>query len=271
MTKMQTRDIPSGKVSASKKLSSKEKKAKRKQELAASKAHDDSVRIANARSDVLDDVSSFRTFNRNGLNLSLDYFVSEAMPEELRSWCFELLKSNMETLYAEDWDEKEKISELKDDEARFIVAKDAETGEPAAFVHLRFVFEENVEVLYVYELQIAEMAQRKGVGKFMMQICELVGRKNNMKGVMLTSFKNNPSANAFYLEKLKYVIDPISPSYVNPLAKDEYSYEIISKIWCKDAQKALKKRAEEARDCWLEEGLEDMVMKAGNVKLSGPA
>ena len=40
-----------------------------------------------------------------------------------------------------------------------------------------------------------------------------------MQGVMLTSFKNNPAATAFYLEKLKYTIDPISPSYVNPLGK----------------------------------------------------
>ena len=70
-----------------------------------------------------------------------------------------------------------------------------------------------------------------------MQLCELIARKNEMKGVMLTCFKNNPAAMGFYLEKashdashcctylaldrfarqLKYVVDPISPSYVNPL------------------------------------------------------
>ena len=68
----------------------------------------------------------------------------------------------------------------------------------------------------------------------MMQVAELVARKNGMKGVMLTTFKNNPPATAFY-NKLKYNISPISPSWVNPLGAEEYTYEIMAKIFCEEA------------------------------------
>jgi len=219
------------------------------------------VRVANQRENILADFLPFSKYERNGVSLQLEYFTSEAFDEELRTWCFDLLKKNMEVIYMDDWSDSEKRAELKDDEARFLIAKNQEDGAPMAFVHLRFVYEEDVEVLYVYEIQIAEALQRKGVGKFLMQLCELVARKNEMKGVMLTCFKNNPAAMDFYLQKLKYRIDPISPSYVNPLAAEEYTYEIVSKLFCDEAKKALKKRAEEARGAWLEEGLEEMVHK----------
>ena len=36
-------------------------------------------------------------------------------------------------------------------------------GEPVAFMHIRFLFEEGVEVLYLYELQLHKSMQRKVV------------------------------------------------------------------------------------------------------------
>jgi len=245
--------------SAKSKASSKEKKLARKNLVAAAQASP--VQLANKKEDILSDFVAFTKYERNGVAAQLEFYTSESIPDELRAWCFDLLKANMEETYAEDWSDREKRAELKDDEARFLVMKNKEDSEPLAFVHLRFVYEEEIEVLYVYEVQVSEALQRKGVGKFLMQLCELIARKNDMKGVMLTCFKNNPSALAFYLEKLKYVIDPISPSYVNPLAADEYTYEIISKIFCAESKKALKKRADEARAAWMEEELEEMVMK----------
>ena len=47
------------------------------------------------------------------------------------------------------------------------------------FVHYRFVVEEDVPVVYVYELQLESTAQKKGLGKFLMQLIELVARKVN--------------------------------------------------------------------------------------------
>lgn len=51
-------------------------------------------------------------------------------------------------------------------------------GEPAVgFVHIRFVVEQNVPVLYVYELQLEKCVQRKGLGRFLMLFMELLARK----------------------------------------------------------------------------------------------
>ena len=51
-------------------------------------------------------------------------------------------------------------------------------GDPmVAFVHYRFVVEHDVPALYVYEIQLEGSLQGKGLGKFLMQILELVARK----------------------------------------------------------------------------------------------
>jgi GNAT superfamily N-acetyltransferase len=45
------------------------------------------------------------------------------------------------------------------------------------FVHYRFVLEEDVPVLYVYELQLESRVQGKGLGKFLMELIELIAQK----------------------------------------------------------------------------------------------
>lgn len=52
-------------------------------------------------------------------------------------------------------------------------------------------------VIFSYELQLEPIVQRKGLGKFMMQILELVAFKNNMRKVVLTILKQNPSSKFF--------------------------------------------------------------------------
>ena len=47
----------------------------------------------------------------------------------------------------------------------------------AGAVQVRFVEEEELPVLYVYELQLRGGYQGKGVGRFVMQLLELVARK----------------------------------------------------------------------------------------------
>ena len=173
---------------------------------------------------------------------------------ELIDWCYGLLEANMKDIYEDDWNGDEKRRELCHEDARIMVARSG--GENVGFVHMRFIFEEDVEVLYCYELQLTSAVQRKGLGQRMMKMCELLAMKLNLKGVMLTTFKNNPAATAFY-SKLKYENSPISPSWVNPLAASEYSYEIMQKIFCKDASASLLKRAEVCREEWVADGIEE--------------
>ena len=109
----------------------------------------------------------------------------------------------------------------------------------------RFVIEEDVAVLYVYELQVDEKAQRKGLGKFLMMLCEALAKKASVSGVMLTVQKSNQGALTFYTGA-KYDVSLISPSKCDPWGADEYDYEIMNKIWDADAKSTLEKSAQSA-------------------------
>ena len=47
-------------------------------------------------------------------------------------------------------------------------------------------------------VQLEECARRKGLGKFMMMVLELLSHKADMRKIMLTCFKHNPLAYKFF-------------------------------------------------------------------------
>ena len=53
--------------------------------------------------------------------------------------------------------------------ARSVASEDA--GKLLGFSHFRFDMDYDDEVLYVYEIQLEHSVKRKGLGKFMMQVC----------------------------------------------------------------------------------------------------
>lgn len=69
-----------------------------------------------------------------------------------------------------------RVSELV--EARCSYKVDASDKDPiVAFVQYRFTLEEEIPVLYVYELQLEPHVQGMGLGKFLMQLIELIARE----------------------------------------------------------------------------------------------
>ena len=141
----------------------------------------------------------------------------------------------------EHWPSARKLKrrEMRESDARFVAV--FHSGSVAAFLHYRFLVEEEDAVVYIYELQVSSTHKRKGLGKFLVCLAECLGRKFNAKvgadaaarlsKVMLTVHHTNTSARAFY-ERLKYRMDDISPSLTDPegFAEDEYDYDILSKI-----------------------------------------
>lgn len=97
----------------------------------------------------------------------------------------------------------------------------------------------------MYELQVDEKAQRKGLGKFLMMLCEVLAKKAGMSGVMLTVQKANEGAAKFYAGA-KYAVSVISPSKVDPWAAEEYDYDIMDKLWDTECSAALQKNAQAA-------------------------
>lgn len=115
---------------------------------------------------------------------------------------FRNLQANMEGPYGSEWPTEEKVKrrEMVMPEARYIFVHEApnarsdeiltmserkETltvclenkGSMVGFVQYRFTLEEEIPVLYVYELQLEPHVQAKGLGKFLMQLIELIARK----------------------------------------------------------------------------------------------
>jgi ribosomal protein S18 acetylase RimI-like enzyme len=156
------------------------------------------------------------------------------LPRLLKQKLFEVLRLNMRDMYENaqgwGWDGESKWEELFAPEARYLICQQIE--EPHAvlgFSHFRFTIDDDGDpaeaVLYVYELQLAEGARRKGLGLRMMQILEALAAKHCMAKTMLTVFNENAGAMSFYRNKAGYDIDASSPSCWD---RDE-DFEILSK------------------------------------------
>lgn len=192
--------------------------------------HELVLAAANAVEDVMIDFPAFASFARNGVIARVESKHAAQLDGTTKDAIVKLFEANMKTQYEDsDWgyDAAAKKLELFGEDARYLLALDVQNcGALLGFVHFRFVDDDDVEVLYVYEIQIAESAQRRGLGKFLMQILLLVARKQRMKLVVLTVFKRNTQALAFYREKMGFSIDETSPSACGDQSQ---SYEILSK------------------------------------------
>ncbi|CAH3024068.1 unnamed protein product [Porites evermanni] len=170
----------------------KEKKLKRKEEMAKVSAAQAVVDVANEVEDPLAPLTAFKSFNRNGLNVHLECQRVTNMSKEDIDWAFDLTKHNMQLLYENSswgWSDKKKRDEMTEDKAWYLVAK-CESGKAIGFSHFRFDLDEGDEVLYCYEIQLESNVRGKGLGKFLMQILEMMAHRAQMKKVMLTVFKD---------------------------------------------------------------------------------
>ncbi|XVF17112.1 hypothetical protein REPUB_Repub10bG0090600 [Reevesia pubescens] len=222
------------------------KKLKRREIIEKKKAIDQLIKAASAQIDHLASFPSFRYFNRNGLCLYLESGRGDKLSHCMKQYIQNLLKTNMEGAYGREWAAEEKVKrrEMVAPEARYIFvhwnADDKTSTSLLGFLHYRFTLEEEIPVLYLYELQLNSCVQGKGLGKFLMQLIELIAQENRMGAVVLTVQKSNSLAMKFYISKLRYVVSSISPSRVNPLAGVERNYEILCKTFDHEAKVILE-------------------------------
>jgi GNAT superfamily N-acetyltransferase len=181
---------------------------------------------AEAIPDLLTEIPMFRQFNRNGLSCTITFHTS--CPAEYRDWVFEITERNMKGYYEGSWgwSDKNKRRELFEEHSRYLIA--CIENRPIGFVHIRFEMEHSAVILYVYELQIEDEFQKKGLGRFLMQAAEFIALKRKMEGVLLTVFKANVGARQFY-HKMKYQIHSTSPTIADADDKVESTYEILFK------------------------------------------
>lgn len=120
-------------------------------------------------------------------------------------------------------------------DARSTEAEPDSTREPGnvdvrGFLSFMVTYEDEKEVIYCYEIHLAPMARRRGLGGILMDRMEEIGRLVGLEKAMLTVFKSNEDARRFY-QKGGYVVDEYSPQprrLRNGTIK-EFDYEILSK------------------------------------------
>ena len=114
------------------------------------------------------------------------------------------------------------------DDARFVLVRGG--GSVQAFAHFRFSANDedyaSRAVVYVWELQVAEPFQGAGLGRRVMGLLQRVAEGFQLDCVMLTVFKSNARALAFYRDKLGYAVDEDDPINFDNLHK---CYHILSR------------------------------------------
>merc|ERR1719376_1191192 len=142
------------------------------------------------------------------------------------------------------WNEDNKRKELTEDAAWFLIAREKETEVPVAFSHFRFDMDHDDDVLYCYEIQTEQKMRRKGLGKFMMKVLELLMIKSDLLKIMLTVFKHNEPATKFFKDVLKYDIDETCPY---DTVYEQFDYEILSRFNTREKKRRAEKEEKEAQ------------------------
>lgn len=152
---------------------------------------------------------------------------STDLSSELFDEMLQLTENNMKEMYDQSswgWRRDVKQKEFQHKTANFLIL--TYENRLIAFCHFRFEHgsDQSEACVYCYELQVIDEYQRKGVGKYLMNILSLLAIQFNIFKLMLTVFKHNTFAMDFYVNKLKFRIDKSSPSKFYELT----DYEILS-------------------------------------------
>lgn len=205
----------------------KAKKAARQAKIAEANALGAAVKAANAEEDLLAPYAAFAAFKAtDGWNARISFAAVARVPEATMDACLALTERNMASLYEDagwGWNSGVKRRELSHPDARYLLASAGEDAEAelAGFAHFRFEAEDGRASLYVYEIQIAAHAQGHGLGRRLMQIMELIARRQGMGWMLATVFVENQGSMRFFCDRCKFTVDDDSP--------EDESYQILCK------------------------------------------
>lgn len=159
--------------------------------------------------------ANFAKYNKNGLDCELEF--SPKLTKKEFEWAFDLTKEHMEDVYEESgygWDDDEKRDDLREDGARFIIARNNENGKPIAFVHFRFTVQGELiqqmageTTIYVWDLHVEDEAQRKGLGSHLMMVIELIALYEKMQNVSFPVQESDELGNSFISKRKGYSKD----------------------------------------------------------------
>lgn len=149
--------------------------------------------------DLTENMAPFKVFKKNGADLELGF--SCKLTKKEAEQCFETVKENMEDKYDASgygWDDEDKMKELREDGARFILVREwpeeegVEKGNLVGFAHFRisvtgdFMDEMTGEsCLILWDIHLDEEYRQKGIGKHIMMMMEIMARKHSIDHVVV--------------------------------------------------------------------------------------
>ena len=175
--------------------------------------------------DVLAKFAPLVKFNRNGLDLQVRLHTGTNLPKDTHRFAKKLAKKQMKQIYDESgygWDDDEYSEALREPEGRTLVAYagsgrasgDVVYDTPVAFIDFRFNVQGSVvgemegqPALVVEDLQLLPSVQRKGLGKHLMMLVNLIAKKYSMSYMMVKSFVNNDAARQFMSKISGFAVD----------------------------------------------------------------
>ncbi|KDN38323.1 hypothetical protein K437DRAFT_27449 [Tilletiaria anomala UBC 951] len=208
------------------------------------------------------------------LRIEVSVTFAHELNRDLETEIMKLLELNMRPLYdqsAQGWNRREKLKEMREAPSRFLLARAsvrtraedalseganvsaAGKGELVGYTMFRLDFEEcdeddplrlideqDIELAYCYELQVAPPYRGKGVGQFLLGCLEDIAKASRMKKVMLTAFLHNRSALEFYRAQ-GYTPDLISPQETDGDGHTIADYQILSKALVQPARECIQR------------------------------
>ena len=147
----------------------------------------------------------------------LTLYSSADIPDRELQSCYELIRSSLKAEYRASswgWSGKKKLKEMKEDHMRYLTvhqqlpaSTDHNPASPRLLGFLSFMLtvEDDIEVVYCYEVHLVPELRGQGLGAKLMRIMEHVGKMAGVSKSMLTVFTSNPGAQNFY-DRLGYTL-----------------------------------------------------------------
>ena len=132
--------------------------------------------------------------------------------ESLLKECLQLIELTSAQDYKDSgkgWSNSKKWKEMRLPDMKYIILL-APEDKVAGFVSFMVTYEDDHEVVYIYEIHLVPNWQGIRLGRNMMQVVEAFAENVGVSKIMLTVFRTNEGAVKWY-EKLGYQEDSYSP------------------------------------------------------------
>lgn len=159
------------------------------------------IEIAQRSKNPMKEVSQHEKYTKGDLKCLISCQHKTDLEAKVIKWAFKLAEKNVGSYYKTcklGWQPKIKQNDLNKNWARYLLATDIETQKHIAYAMFRFDLDYGSSVLYCYEMQVEENYQRKGLGRFIMELLETIAKAWKMEKIILTILKNNSIASNFY-------------------------------------------------------------------------